>query len=91
MFIGYTERIGEKRYIYTTLVGKPGGKSPLARPRLKWILDLKEVVNWKYMAQTGARGWIFMSRRCIIGAPKKLRISVNLYCCWPFSMKYLLP
>ena len=41
------ERIGEKRVVYVVLVGKPEGKRPLGRPRLRWVdnirLDLQEV------------------------------------------------
>jgi hypothetical protein len=28
--------MGEKRSVYRVLVGKPEGKSPLGRPRLRW-------------------------------------------------------
>jgi hypothetical protein len=47
-------RMGEKRNVYSLLVGKPEGKRPLGRPRRKWIdnikMDLLEiglsVVDW---------------------------------------------
>jgi hypothetical protein len=43
--------MGEKRNAYRLLVGKPEGKRPLGRPRLRWVdsirMDLGEV---------GARG-----------------------------------
>jgi hypothetical protein len=29
---------GEKRNVYRVLVGKPEGKSPLGRPRCRWII-----------------------------------------------------
>jgi hypothetical protein len=35
MIIGYIERVIERGNIYTILVRKPGGKSLLARPRIK--------------------------------------------------------
>ena len=39
--------IGERRGVYRVLVGKPEGKRPLGRPRLKWEdnikMDLQEV------------------------------------------------
>jgi hypothetical protein len=52
-------RIGEKRNVYRLLVGKPRGKRPLGRPRLRWIdnikMDLLEVglsvVDWIGLAQ----------------------------------------
>jgi hypothetical protein len=38
---------GEKRNAYRILVGKPEGKSPLGRPRRKWVdnieMDLREI------------------------------------------------
>jgi hypothetical protein len=40
--------MGEKRNVYRLLVGKPEGKSPLGRPRRRWIdnikMDLLEIV-----------------------------------------------
>jgi hypothetical protein len=39
--------MGEKRNAYRLLVGKPEGKRPLARPRCRWVnnirMDLGEV------------------------------------------------
>jgi hypothetical protein len=39
--------MGERRGVYRVLVGKPGGKRPLGRPRLRWMdnikMDLQEV------------------------------------------------
>jgi hypothetical protein len=31
--VGHVERMGEERYVYGLLVGKPEGKRPLRRPR----------------------------------------------------------
>ena len=40
-------RMGERRGVYMVLVGKPEGKRPLGRPRLRWEdnikMDLQEV------------------------------------------------
>jgi hypothetical protein len=56
---GHVARKGEKRNAYRILVGKPGGKRPLLRPR-HWIvynirMDLLElewcVVDWIGLAQ----------------------------------------
>jgi hypothetical protein len=33
--------MGERRGVYRILVGKPEGKSPLGRPRLKWEYNIK--------------------------------------------------
>jgi hypothetical protein len=44
---GHVTRMGEKRNVYILLVGKPGGKRPLGRPRRRWVdnirMDLGEV------------------------------------------------
>jgi len=33
--------MGERRGVYRVLVGKPAGKSPLGRPRLRWEYNVK--------------------------------------------------
>jgi hypothetical protein len=51
--------MGEKRNVYRLLVGKPEGKSPLGRPRRRWIDNIKNdlleigliVVDWICLAQ----------------------------------------
>jgi hypothetical protein len=44
--------MGEKRYAYGILVGKPEGKRPLGRPRRRWEdnirMDLREI-GWRGM------------------------------------------
>jgi hypothetical protein len=44
---GHVARMGEKRNAYRLLVGKPEGKRPQGRPRLRWVdnirMDLGEV------------------------------------------------
>jgi hypothetical protein len=50
---------GKERGVYRVLVGKPGGKRPLGRPRRKWEdnirIDLQEVrcgsMDWFRLAQ----------------------------------------
>jgi len=45
---GHVARMGERRGVYGVLVGKPEGKRPLGRPRLRWEdnikMDLEEAV-----------------------------------------------
>jgi hypothetical protein len=56
---GHVVRMGEKRKAYRLLVGKPEGKRPLGRPRLKWVdnirMDFGEVewgdVDWTGLAK----------------------------------------
>jgi hypothetical protein len=51
--------MGEKRNAYRILVGKPEGKTPLERPRRRWVdninMDLREIVwdgmDWIDVAQ----------------------------------------
>jgi hypothetical protein len=40
-WVGHVARMGEKRNVYRLLVGKPEGKRPLGRPRLRWIDNIK--------------------------------------------------
>jgi hypothetical protein len=44
---GHVALVGEKRNVYRILVGKPEGKSPLGRPRRRWVdnikIDLREM------------------------------------------------
>jgi hypothetical protein len=44
---GHVARMGEKRSSYRLLVGKPEGRTPLGRPRSRWLdnirMDLIEV------------------------------------------------
>jgi hypothetical protein len=56
---GHVARMGEKRNAYRILVRKPEGKTPLGRPRRRWVdntkLDLRDVVrsgmDWIDLAQ----------------------------------------
>jgi hypothetical protein len=56
---GNVARRGEKRNAYRLLVGKPEGRRPLGKPRLRWVddirMDVVEVgwgdVNWISLAQ----------------------------------------
>jgi hypothetical protein len=56
---GQVERMGAVRNAYNILVGKPEGKRPLERPRLRWEdnlrTDLREIkwegVDWMQLAQ----------------------------------------
>jgi hypothetical protein len=67
---------GEKRNAYRLLVGRPEGKSPLGRPRRRWVdnirMDLGEVgwsdVDWIGLAQDRNR-W-----RALVNSVLNLRV-----------------
>jgi len=56
---GHVSRMGEERGEYRVLVGKPGRKRPLGRPRRRWVdnirMDLQELecgcMDWIGLAQ----------------------------------------
>ena len=68
--------LGEERGAYRFLVGKPGGKRPLGRPRRRWVenirMDLQEVgcgyVDWIGLAQDRER-W-----RTLVSVVMNLRV-----------------
>ena len=68
--------MGERRGVYSDLVGKPEGKRPLGRPRRRWEdnikMDLQEVVcgcmDWIKLAQ-GRERW-----RVLVNAVMNLRV-----------------
>jgi len=73
---GHVARMGEGRGVYRVLVGKPEGKSPMGRPRRRWVdnirMDLQEVVcgymDWIGRAQDRDR-W-----RTLVSAVMNLRV-----------------
>ena len=58
-WVGHVACMGEERVMYRVLLGKPEGKRPLARPRRRWVnnirMDLPEVgcgyMDWIGRAQ----------------------------------------
>jgi hypothetical protein len=68
--------MGEKMNAYRILVGKPEGKRPLGRPRLKWEdnirMDLREI-RW------GGMDWIDLAQdryqwKALVNTVIKLRV-----------------
>jgi hypothetical protein len=61
--------MGERRDIYRVLDGRPEGKRPLGRPRLRWKdnikMDFREIgidaTNWIWLAQDMFQWWAFVS------------------------------
>jgi len=66
---GHVACMGEERGVYRVLVGKPEGKRPLERPRLRWVdnirMDLQEVgcgyMDWIGLAQDWDSWWTLVS------------------------------
>jgi len=62
-WVWHVERMGEKRFIYRVLVGKPEGRRRLGRPGRRWghniKMDLQEVgcgdMEWIELAQDRVR------------------------------------
>ena len=75
-WVGHVARMGEERGAYRVLVGKPERKTPLGRPRRRWVdnirMDLQEVgsgyMDWIGLAQDRER-W-----RTLLIAVMNLRI-----------------
>jgi len=68
--------LGEVRVVYRVLVGKPGGKRPMGRPRHRWEdnikMDLQEV-------GCGGRDWIELAQdwdrwRAVVNAVLNLQV-----------------
>jgi len=55
----HVARIGESRYVYRVLVGKPKGKRPLGRPRSRWKDNIK--MNLQEVG-CGGMDWIGLSQ-----------------------------
>jgi hypothetical protein len=72
---GHVARMVEERGVHRVLVGKPEGKRPLGRPRLRWEDNIKMNVQ----AVGGGRGdWVELAqdrdrRRALVSKVKNLR------------------
>ena len=74
---GHVAIMGEERWVYRVLVGKPEGKRPLGRPRRRRVdnnrTDLQEVgcgyMDWIGLAQDRDRWRTFVSAVMSLGVP----------------------
>jgi len=74
---GHVAHMGEERGLYRVLVGKPEGRRPLGRPRLRWVenirMDFQEVgcgyMDWTGLAQDRDRWWTLVSAVMNIQVP----------------------
>jgi hypothetical protein len=73
---GHVARIGEKRYAYRLLVGKPEGKRPLGRAKRRWVDNIRMVLGetgW------GDVDWISLAKdrnrwRAVVNSVLNLRV-----------------
>jgi hypothetical protein len=52
-WVGHVACMGKKRNAYRILVGKPEGKRPLARPRCRWVDNIKMDLKRDWMGWYG--------------------------------------
>ena len=73
----HVARMVEEQGVYRVLVGKPDGRSPLGRPRRRWVdnirMDLQEVgcgyIDWIGLAQDRDRWRTLVSAVMKLGVP----------------------
>ena len=53
-FAGYVARLGGKRGAYRVWVGKPEGKRPFGRHRLRW----EDNIKWMFKKWDGRMNWV---------------------------------
>jgi len=73
---GHVACMGDRRGAYRVLMGRPEGKRPLGRPRIRWEDNIKmdfQKVGW------GGMDWIDVAQdrdrlRALVNAVMKLRV-----------------
>jgi len=70
---GHVARMGAGRGVYRILMGKPGGKRTLRRPRRRWENNIKEVgcegMDWIELAEDKDRWWALVKAVMNLRAP----------------------
>jgi hypothetical protein len=54
---GYVARMGDKRNAYKILLGNPEGKTPLGRPRRRWVDNIQMDLRQDGVVWTG---WMWL-------------------------------
>ena len=73
---GHVARMGEDRGVHRVLVGKPGGKRPLKRPRRRWEDNIKMDLLRKLEGVVWT-GWSWLrigSGRALVGTERDFRV-----------------
>jgi hypothetical protein len=52
--VGHAAHMGKRRGDYRVLIGKPKGKGPLGRSRLRW----KDIIEWIFRKWDVGTDWI---------------------------------
>jgi len=73
---GHVARMGEERGVYRVLMGKPGGRRPLGRPRRRWVDNIRMVLQ---EVGCGYMDWIGLAQdrdswRTLFSAVMNLRV-----------------
>jgi len=73
---GHVEIMGERRCVYRVLVGKPEGKKPRGRPRLRWEDNIKMALQ---EVGCGGTDWISLAQdrdrwQALVNAVMNLRV-----------------
>jgi hypothetical protein len=55
---GHVARMGETKNAYRIWVGKPEGKRPLGRPRRRWMVNIKLILE----RRDGCMDWIDLAQ-----------------------------
>ena len=73
---GHVARMGEERGVYRVLMGKPKGKRPLGRPRLRWVDNIRTDIQEVGCGYMDLIGLVQVRDRChtLVSAVMNLRV-----------------